>query len=56
MTDKEKDLAEKAKKWYSSNEGRESLRKSVEKALEISKEFKKRRYISPDILNKPITI
>ncbi|MCU0288477.1 MAG: hypothetical protein MUF15_19040 [Acidobacteria bacterium] len=56
MTDKEKLLAEKARKWYSSKEGRESLRKSIEKALENSEKFKMRRHIRPEILNKSITI
>ncbi len=56
MTDKEKRLAKKAKEWYSSKEGRESLKKSVEKALESSKRYKMRRHIKPEILSKPITI
>lgn len=56
MTDKEKDLAEKAKQWYSSKDGQESLKKSVEKALENSKRYKMRRNIRPEILSKQITI
>lgn len=56
MTDNEKRLAEKAKKWYSSKEGAESLKKSVEKALENNKKLKMRRYISQEILKNPITI
>jgi hypothetical protein len=56
MTDKEKRLSEKAKKWFSSKEGAESLNKSVEKAVENNRKFKMRRQISPEILKKPITI
>jgi len=56
MTDNEKRLAEKAKKWFSSKEEAESLKKSVEKALENNKKLKMRRYISQEILKKPITI
>jgi len=56
MTDNEKRLFEKAKKWFGSKEGAESLTKSVEKALENNKKLKMRRHISQEILKKPITI
>jgi hypothetical protein len=56
MTDNEKRLAEKAKKWFSSEEGAKSLKKSIEKALENNKKLKMRRYISQEILKKQITI
>lgn len=56
MVDTEKRLAEKAKKWFSSKEGQDSLKKSIEKALENNEKFRKHRHISPEILRKPITI
>jgi len=56
MTDEEKRFAEKVKTWYSSKEGRESLRKSVEEALAENKKFKMRRQIAPEVLRKPFTI
>jgi hypothetical protein len=56
MTDKEKQFAEKVKAWYSSKEGKESLRKSVGKALAENKKFKMRRQINPEVLRKPFTI
>lgn len=56
MTDKEKRFAEKVKAWYSSDEGRKSLRESVEKALETNRRLKMRRQINPEVLRKPFTI
>ncbi len=35
MSDKEKSVAEKVKEWYSSQKGRESLKKSIEKAFTV---------------------
>jgi len=56
MTEKEKRFAEKAKAWYSSKEGQESLKKAVEKAMENNKKFKMRRQIDPETLRRPFTI
>jgi hypothetical protein len=56
MTDKEKQYAEKVKAWYSSKEGQDSLKKSVEKALENNRKYKMRRQIDPEVLRKPFTI
>jgi hypothetical protein len=56
MTDKEKRYAEKAKAWYSSKKGQDSLKKSVEKASENNRKHKMRRQIDPEVLRKPFTI
>jgi hypothetical protein len=56
MAEREKDTAEKAREWFTSKEGMESLRRSVERAMKNTEEFKKCRQISPEILRRPFTI
>lgn len=56
MADKEKGLAERAREWFSSTEGQESLKKAIERAKENSEKFKRCRQISWEILNTPFTI
>ena len=56
MTENEKRLSEKAKKWFGSKEGADSLKKSIEKALENNRKLRTRRHISQEVLKNPITI
>lgn len=56
MTEKEKQLDDKAKAWFGSKEGAESLKKSLTKAMENSKRFKMCRQIRPEVLRRPFTI
>jgi hypothetical protein len=56
MADKKKDVGEKAREWFTSKEGKESLKKSVEKAIANIERFKRSRQINPELLRKPFTI
>jgi hypothetical protein len=56
MINTEKNLAERAKKWFSSQEGKESLKKAVDRALQNAEIIKKRRQLTPEILKKQFTI
>jgi hypothetical protein len=56
MINPEKDLAERARKWFSSQEGKESLKKAVDRAVHNAEIIKKRRQLTPEILKKQFTI
>lgn len=56
MTDKDKELVEKANAWFACEKGKESIEKAYEKAMENINRFKMCRYIDSETLRKPFTI
>ncbi|UCH92679.1 MAG: hypothetical protein JSV88_20615 [Candidatus Aminicenantes bacterium] len=56
MNKKDKNIVDNAKKWLSSPEGRESMKNSIQEAIERSKKFNESRQIDPKILKETFTI
>ncbi|HLP59012.1 MAG TPA: hypothetical protein VK186_09285 [Candidatus Deferrimicrobium sp.] len=56
MNKKNKEIVNNAREWLSSSKGQESLKKSLQDALENSKKFNLSRQIDPNILKETFTI
>ena len=48
-------LAERAKQWVSSDEGKQALKKAAREALTLTDRLDKARRVDPEALRKPIT-
>jgi hypothetical protein len=56
ISDDSMTLAEKAKAWVESNEGQEKIRRSLDKALEVTTEFRKKPPVEVQSYRVPFTL